>query len=50
MNKKQIKEYKVKIKNIDDNDGHFYFNAKTKKIINLKKKEREGNNDKTNIQ
>ena len=46
----EIKEYKVKIKNINDNDGHFYFNAKTKKIINLKKKEREGNNDKTNIQ
>ena len=31
----EIKEYKVKIKNINDNDGHFYFNAKTKKIINL---------------
>ncbi len=37
------KEYKVKIKNINDNDGHFYFNAKTKKIINLNKKEERAN-------
>ena len=34
----EIKEYKFKIKNINDNDGHFYFNAKTKKIMNLNKK------------
>lgn len=34
----EIKIYKVKIKNINDNDGHFCFNAKTKKIINLNKK------------
>ena len=29
----EIKQYKVKIKNIDDNDGHFSFDAKTKKIV-----------------
>ena len=40
----EIKQYKVKIKNINDNDGHFYFNAKTKKIINLNKK--RGKNEK----
>jgi len=34
----EIKEYKVKVKNINNNDGHFYFNAKTKKTINLNKK------------
>jgi len=34
----EIKEYKVKIKNINNNDGNFYFNAKTKKTINLNKK------------
>ena len=34
----EIKEYKIKIKNINDNNGHFYFDAKNKKIINLNKK------------
>jgi len=43
----EIKQYKVKIKNINDNDGHFSFDAKTKKIVNLNKK--RGKNEKQGI-
>ena len=32
---------KAKIKNINDNDGHFYFNAKSKRTIDLNKKKGE---------
>tara|TARA_R100000005_G_scaffold32083_1_gene14561 strand:- start:159 stop:326 length:168 start_codon:yes stop_codon:yes gene_type:complete len=43
----EIKQYKVKIKNINDNEGHFSFDAKTKKIVNLNKK--RGKNEEQRI-